>query len=74
MMDTDVFSCFRCKKILETVEDLAGMLIFITQSPVTPVPSPPVLLCMECGVRTAAFWGIEHCQRECKENGWEVPK
>lgn len=51
--------CYRCKRMLTTLEDLAGMLVMHTTSPIMPTPSPPVPLCGECGVLTAEFMGIE---------------
>lgn len=54
--------CDRCHVIVEG-EGLMYMFAFYATTPCMPNPSPPSMLCGECGYRAAAFMGVEAAQK-----------
>lgn len=55
--------CMRCGKVQRTPREVQGIFIFVAHVSYLPTPSPPHVLCEECGYRAAAFMGVEAAKR-----------
>ena len=61
--------CMRCEAKMTTNEEMYHSFIFVAASPSTRTPSPPHVLCEDCGWLTAAFMGVKVAKRYCEEKG-----
>ena len=55
--------CMRCRTLQKTPREIQGVFIFVAHTAYMPTPSPPHVLCEECGYRAAAFMGVEAAKR-----------
>lgn len=65
--------CMRCTEPIDTEEKMFKSFILSFRSPAKgPDPSPPSVLCEQCGWKVGAYVGLGVCQQYCEQKGWAV--